>query len=545
MNNSSPRQPDPSSAHDLFEYTSGRWVYNERKRFGERERVFNVAELQRMAAEAVGRKAEDVVSMSKLGEGAANRAFVICFRDKFKLVARIPYPVTEPCQQVVASEAATMAFLRSKDIPVPEIYGYSASAKNPAQTEYIFMEFSPGRNLGSLWPDMNEHDRLRFMKSLVRLESRLFNLDLPASGSLYFVRDLDAASEGLPVTSTEHSTSASFYIGPSTSLSLWYGKRKQLDIDRGPYTETEAVLKAGAEKEISYLEHFGRPLFPFDRMRRETFNLEKQLPSIHLDSLRKYLRISSDLIPKGCRELTQPIVRHPDLRPSNIFVSDDYEITSMIDWQNATALPMFLQSGIPDDLDNSLDPVSSSQETPRLPDHLSTLGEEISSEELAVFEKRQLHYFYMKETSNINPKHYEALTYPFSAGRRKVYDLASSPWQGDNVPLRSSLIFTKQHWHQIVANPDLPCPISFSADEEQESLRLDDLEREAAEQLKGSMEMLGLGPEGWVANDNYEGAKEAITRMKEICLEQAETEIERRAVRDHWVYDDMDEDEYQ
>ncbi|KAF2770391.1 hypothetical protein EJ03DRAFT_350470 [Teratosphaeria nubilosa] len=484
--------PDPSSAHDLFKYTSGRWVYNEHKRFVERERAFNVAELQRLAAAAVGRKVEGILSIHKLGEGAANRAFVIQFRDDFKLVARIPYSITEPRQQEIASEAATMAFLRSKGIPVPEIYGYSASEDNPAQTEYIFMEFSPGRNLGILRADMNEHHPLRFVKSLVALESRLFNLHLPASGSLYFLRDLTTASAKVPVTSGECGSSASFCTGPSTSLPFWFGRRNQLDVYRGPYTEAEAVLNAGAEKEIQYLKQYGRPLFPFDRMRRETFNLEKQLPEVHLDSLQKYLQISSNLIPQGSKGLIRPVIRHPDLRPSNIFVSDEYEITSLIDWQNATALPLFLHSGIPDDLDNSLDPVSTSLETPRLPDDLSALSEERRSELLAIFEKRHLRYFYMTETSKINPTHYETLTFPFSIGRRKIYEL----------------------------------------------------EREAAEQLKDSMEMLGLGPEGWISSDNYEAAKEAIARMKEMCLEQAETESDRIAIRDHWVYDDMDEDEY-
>lgn len=208
--------------------------YNENKRLMERERVFNVAELQRLAAGAVGRKVEDILSMNKLGEGAANRAFVIRFRNDFKLVARIPYPVTEPRQQVVASEAATMTFLRSKGMPVPEIYGYSATADNPAQTEYIFMEFSPGRNLGSLWADMNDHNRVRFVQNLVNLESRLFDLHLPASGSLYFHRDLTTASKKVPVASGEPISSASLCIGPSTSLPLWYGKRNQLDVDRGP-----------------------------------------------------------------------------------------------------------------------------------------------------------------------------------------------------------------------------------------------------------------------------------------------------------------------
>jgi hypothetical protein len=48
-----------------------------------------------------------------------------------------------------------MTFLRLKGIPVPEIYGYSATADNPAQAEYMFLEYGPGGNLGALWGGMN------------------------------------------------------------------------------------------------------------------------------------------------------------------------------------------------------------------------------------------------------------------------------------------------------------------------------------------------------------------------------------------------------
>lgn len=301
-------------------------------------------------------------------------------------------------------------------------------------------------------------------------------------------------------------------------------------------------MNAGARKEIEYLTRYGRPLFPFNRMLREIYNLEKQLPSVHLDSLQKYLKISSQLIPDR-EELTRPVIRHPDLRPSNIFVSDDYEITSLIDWQNATVLPLFLQSGIPDDLDNS-GSASGCLEIPQLPNDISALGEDSRPEQLELFDKQSLHHIYMTETSKINPTHYEALTLPFSIGRRKVYDLSSSPWQGDNIPLRSSLIFIKQQWSHLSATSNEPCPITFGEDEEQECVRFDELEQKAVEQLEDSMEMLGLGPEGWVSNENYEAVQEAIARMKEMCLEQAETESERVAIRDHWVYDDLDEDEY-
>ncbi|KAK4570045.1 hypothetical protein LTR86_003015 [Recurvomyces mirabilis] len=541
---SSPSQLDTTETSTLFKYTSGRWIYNEQRRLAERERVFNVIALQRLAAAAVSRKAEDIFHIDKLGEGASNRAFVIHFRNGFKLVARIPYPATEPTHLVVASEAATLIYLRSKGIPVPEVYGYSASADNPAETEYIFMEFSPGGNLGSSWSDMGEQDRLRFVTSLVDLEARMFNLRLPASGSLYFARDLPAGVETIAVDSDDDGRLESLCVGPSTSLELWHGKRSRLDVDRGPYAETEDVLNSGAIKEIRYLDSYGRPLLPFDRMRRETFHLEKQSPSAHRDSLQQYLQISKHLIPQSKNGLARPVLRHPDLRPSNIFVSEKYEITSLIDWQNCTLLPLFLHSGIPEDLDNSTDPASRSLEIPQLPEEIPDLTEEERSEQLEVFRRRQSHYFYMRETAKTNPMHFEALSRPFSIGTRKIYQLSGAPWQGDIIPLKSSLIFTKQQWHQIAASPDLPCPITFTEEEERECLRLDELEREAVVQLEASKEILGLGPEGWVSCDNYEAARETIARMKAMCLEQASTEMERTAVRDHWVYDDMDEDEY-
>ena len=81
---------------------------------------------------------------------------------------------------------------------------------------------------------MSEHDRRQFLESLVNLESRLFNLRLPASGSLYFRRDLNTVSRKVAVDLNESSKPDSIYMGPSTSLPLWFGRRHELNVDRGP-----------------------------------------------------------------------------------------------------------------------------------------------------------------------------------------------------------------------------------------------------------------------------------------------------------------------
>ncbi|GIZ44690.1 hypothetical protein CKM354_000788100 [Cercospora kikuchii] len=529
----------------LFQYTSGRWLYNEKKRFEERKRVFNVFELKKLAAEAVSRDVKDIVYFDKLGEGAGNRAFLIRMRDGFSLVARIPYTSLQPRRLLVASEAATLDFLHSKGLSVPTVYAYSATSDNAAGVEYMFMEYSRGQQLSSIWFDMVSEQRRKFVESLVDLECRIGAISFPASGSLFFRRDLPAGIPGIAIDPHIDETSDSLVVGPSVAQDLWYGKRVELSIDRGPFREAEQVLDSGASKEIEYLRGHGRPLLPFDRIRRETFNLEPQSPATHIDSLEKYLSITEHILPRDDNNNSLlPTLRHPDLRPANIFESPDFAITSIIDWQHSVVFPALLNAGVPEDLNNSRDPVSKALETPRLPTNLESMTEDEQAEQLAILRERELHYEYITQTAERNPLHFEALRYPYSTGRRKLFNLASAPWQGDNIPLRSTLVFLKQHWEKFSNAPGARCPMSFSEAEEEECLRLDDSEREAEEQMKETKELLGIGPEGWVPNDHHEAAKEAVVKMKKLALECAETEMDRIAVSEHWVFDDRDEDEY-
>lgn len=163
-------------------------------------------------------------------------------RDDFQMVARIPYPMTEPKQLLVASELATMDYLRSHGISIPGIYGSSATSRNPADTGYIFMEFSCGINLGDIWFELGETARIAVARRLVKLESRLFSLTFPASGSLYYSRDLDAATDRIEVASEPPSKNGPFCKGPDTTLALWYGNRLALDTFRGPCEYSHLIL---------------------------------------------------------------------------------------------------------------------------------------------------------------------------------------------------------------------------------------------------------------------------------------------------------------
>ncbi len=153
-------------------------------------------------------------------------------QDGFQLVARIPYCSTEPRQLLVASEVATLNFLRSNGIPVPEVYGYSHTTENPVGSEYIFLEFIRGINLADIWHALPENASVKVVKELAEFESKLLTIRFATSGSLYSRQDLDP-SMNVDVAATP-SLAGQYCVGPDTSSHLWYGKRLNLRCRRGP-----------------------------------------------------------------------------------------------------------------------------------------------------------------------------------------------------------------------------------------------------------------------------------------------------------------------
>ncbi|CAG8180979.1 unnamed protein product [Penicillium salamii] len=122
----------------LFSYSSGRFLYNEELRLRERHVPFDVAALQNTITQDVGHGS--VKSMIKLSEGGFNRVLLATMEDGFKAIVKIPYWLSVPKTYATASEVATLTFLRSKGIPVPEVCGWSSTTDNSAGVEYIIME---------------------------------------------------------------------------------------------------------------------------------------------------------------------------------------------------------------------------------------------------------------------------------------------------------------------------------------------------------------------------------------------------------------------
>lgn len=161
--------------------------------------------------------------------------------DGMQVLARLPYKSTVPKRLTVTSEVATLDLIRTHDIPVPKVLDYSTNSDNSVGADYIIMEKVPGNPIGESWYTFSDKERLKVLSGLVKLEAKLFAIDLPASGGLYYSHDLPSDVERAIVRPSQDSNGTTgrreICVGPVASLKWWYGERSLLrDINRGPRT---------------------------------------------------------------------------------------------------------------------------------------------------------------------------------------------------------------------------------------------------------------------------------------------------------------------
>jgi hypothetical protein len=223
----------PSFGPALHHYTSGRYLYNEDARLKERNLNFDPHELANVICGALGRPLRELLTLEKFAEGGFNRILQARFHDGKEILARLPYRLEAPLRRSVASEAATLSFLRQNGIPVPEVLAYSPVTDNPVGIEYIILEKLEGRPLGERWFELTNKEVSKVMKQIVALERRYMSLALPASGSIYHRKDILDTDTFVPISGITEGQDC-LGVGPIASYAWWYRERAALQVDRGP-----------------------------------------------------------------------------------------------------------------------------------------------------------------------------------------------------------------------------------------------------------------------------------------------------------------------
>lgn len=536
------------NSNELFRYTTGRWIYNEQLRLTERYLEFDVPALRNAIAASSNRSSSDIVSFFKLSEGGFNRVFEATFSDGKHVIARIPYPSTGPEHYTVASEVATLDYLRLHGITTPKVYSWCSTRANPVGAEYIIMEKLDGTPLGEIWHTMSPKDQLRIMEQIVEWETRFMSLKFPASGSLYYRKDV-LSGEGIPLS--DHSD-RDFCIGPIAHYSWWHEQRAALQTDRGPWSSSNGIFRAAGERELKWAKTYAKPRLPYERLYREIHGFCEVSPDSHIKNLSDYLILSRCLGFKTGSSLDRPVIRHPDFQPNNILVSESNEIVGFIDWQHSTILPLGIAAGIPKHFQNYGDPVSEKLIEPQidLPPNYDTLDQ---SEQISVREtirKRLVHFLYAAFTKRLNEEHYDAIFNQSVMLHQRLFKSANTPWEGDSITLRAEMIRAIQSWRDLIAEdsreydkgtcavPPLEYPDIIIPD----TLRIDAQQKEADTAMEQMRHVLGVDVLGWVPNDEYQAAKEKAREMKAKMLEAAVTHSDVTGVQSHFPFDDFHED---
>jgi hypothetical protein len=211
----------PAEQHDscetsFFQYTSGRWLWDEADQLRRRYQPFNIVKLKDLAARSVN--ASSCVDMIKLPEGFHNKCFLLTMDNGVQVVARIPNPFL-PRKVETASEVVTLDFLRNElNIPVPKVYAWSSSMDEDVGVEYIVMEKASGEELAKCWPTMDILDKVDIVSQLANIQAKISSVDWNYYGSLYYRDEIDGC-RNIPDFSER------FSIGPITSFDFWERER--------------------------------------------------------------------------------------------------------------------------------------------------------------------------------------------------------------------------------------------------------------------------------------------------------------------------------
>ncbi|KAJ5965160.1 uncharacterized protein N7479_005036, partial [Penicillium vulpinum] len=483
------------SEHEhLFRYTSGRWLWDEEQQLRDRYKTFNITELQTLAAKAIG--ADGCVSMKKLAEGGFNKVFRLLMHDGKSVLVRIPNPNAGPSFYTTASEVATMEFARIiLKIPVPQIVGWSATAKNPVGSEYIIME-ATGSQLGTVWDEMTPDFKLKTMREVVSIETRMLSISFSHYGSIYFASD--AVEGAVPAqiiddapAELKNQVAKTFIIGPTVDRDFWNKERSNMDIFRGPWSNPGDYALSIASREMAWIEQHATPKSPDDPPLASS---AQNSPQAHSDLLGRYTKVAPFLMGFD-KTLTRSTLWHTDLHTSNIFV-DNGHITAIIDWQGTWAGPLLIQARPSPLVDYQGGTIL---KRPENFDELDTKEQARIKQKIL---KSTLLQLYLMETEERNPVLAKAYNLDHGKTRRLPIELAGNTWDDDIVPFREALINIERYCKELGIEGD--CPIHFTEDELQSHL----VDAEGWNEVQGFFDGIEdlLKRDGWTHHDTFDAA---------------------------------------
>ncbi|KAF4550160.1 Phosphotransferase enzyme-like protein 1 [Elsinoe fawcettii] len=503
---------------DYFGFPHGRFVNNDKHEQRQRCVQYDIEELGRIAARAVG--SNSCCSARRLPDGMYNKVLLMTMDDAKKAVAKLPYPSAGPAGLITASEVATMEFVRSKlDTPVPRVLAWNADKENSkVGVEYIIMEKASGAELDSVWPNMKIQDRFAVVKQLAQYQSIWASLRIAGYGSLYFKGHAPRCSS-TPLRyrggDGGEQTSSDFELGPSVGREWFDDGREGVEFARGPWTTLLDYHGAIGRHEKTCLNEL-------DHLPRSSISL--QGPNLYMPDRREklkainvYLSIFTHVLTWDT-DISAGCLWYSDLHGGNIFVDPKNPtiITGLIDWQGAEITPLYYQAQQPCLIDYA-GPEIHGLERPVLPTEFSTMTKDEQYQARQLWLNQSLCALY----------------------RKLVLLLAGNLLVDGEAAYLAQAVELYGKWSDVATDSSV-CPLSVSKDEEEKIYAAYEAWSRAMQVMADVRKVI---PEiypgkGLVRHEDYESTIEALNEMRDKVINEYATSVdERTRWRSKWPFE--------
>jgi hypothetical protein len=277
------------------------------------------------------------------------------------------------------AEVATLRWVRDNtSVPVPKVYEFDDSNDNEMGFEWILVEFMDGRPAHERWWAMTMEQKAVFAQRIAMFQAELsgrgkaeapferigtLTLDRPDSE-----QQKDAAA-GRPIA-----------IGRLVVPEFFMGDNLFYNVPRGPFDSSHDWLAAQLN---IILVHQTAVL-------NKTEDEDEQEDAENaLSVARKLLFLIPKVFPPSPDVAETTGLYHHDLHLNNILVSDQGEITAVLDWECVSALPLWMATRPPKFLD---EPVR--EEEPLAEDYADNTPQEFAA---SGQEKNELYYIHRME----------------------------------------------------------------------------------------------------------------------------------------------------
>lgn len=255
--------------------------------------------------------------------------------------------------------------------------------------------------------------------------------------------------------------------------------------------------------------------------------------------LNQYLQLSPAMIPpQSVDDTLSPTLWHPDLHLNNIFVdAESKEISYLIDWQSAAALPFFYQCTVPA-MFRHRGPVSSDMKTmPKRPANYHTLKQDEKEKIDNLIRSECIYKYYLAITYTRNARHGAALQLHEEV-RTQPTRIVQSVWKaGDIFFLRRALMRIANEWENLSPDSSL-CPITF--DEQEMALQAHEEENRGhvSDILTLFRDNWELPPNGSIESSKFDEVQTRLAQMREAFVQGVDTAEDRMLAEKLWPYQD-------